>query len=285
MLDRRTDAYPTWDDTPHALKIMSKVVVRSGARVNGLSIVYTDGSVSNSYGSKCTEHVFELSPGEYISDVIVWENEADVSTVQFITTTGRFSPLYGGYRGVPRILNSAGGVLAGFSGRMTDPYKDRDTVGRVQAIWRHDIPHSSTPSENRQTTYIGGPGGQPFNDWPFNGSPHSAYIKGVNVWCRDEIGSIQVTYSQQCSGGTVELNAGPYCSKPRGEKRSFELDAEEHIIAVSGTQTDRVLRLCFFTNKGRTSPTFGKNDGEAFMHQPKTIDGKSMRLAFIMGKQ
>ncbi|KAG8793426.1 hypothetical protein FRC12_002801 [Ceratobasidium sp. 428] len=231
---------------------------------------------------------------------------------------GRFSPFYGGHHGVPRVLSSAGGVLAGFTGRMTNSGGDRNTVGRVQTIWRHDISHSSSLSGGRQTTYIGGPGGSAFNDWPFIGPPHSARIKQVNIWCGDVIDSIQaslnirysvkyqITYSQQTIGGTMELKAAPHCSEPGGGKQSFELDSEEHIIAVSGDQEkSQVLRLCFFTNKGmlliignlrsyqieilnwlgRTSPMYGNHNGKAFMHQPKTVDGKSMRLAFIMGKQ
>ncbi|KAG8777029.1 hypothetical protein FRC12_000570, partial [Ceratobasidium sp. 428] len=136
LLDGKTDVYATWDDTPHAMKAMSKVVVRCGIRICGLSAAYRDGSQSNSYGLMDTEHVFELNTGEYITDVVVWVNDDYISAIQFVTTTGRFSPIYGGYLGVPKILSSAGGVLAGFSGRMTKPRDNQDTVGRVQVTGR-----------------------------------------------------------------------------------------------------------------------------------------------------
>ncbi|KAG8793427.1 hypothetical protein FRC12_002802 [Ceratobasidium sp. 428] len=199
LLDGKTDIYPTWDDTPHAMKAMSKVVVRCGIRICGLSAAYRDGSQSNSYGLTGTEHVFEPNTGEYITDVVVWVNDDYISAIQFVTTTGRFSPIYGGYLGVPKILSSAGGVLAGFSGRMTKPRDNQDTVGRVQTVWRHDITHSFSLAGNRQTTYIGGAGGQPLNDWPFIGSPHSTYISQVDIWCRNGIAGIQASRSSVIS--------------------------------------------------------------------------------------
>ncbi|KAG8793414.1 hypothetical protein FRC12_002789 [Ceratobasidium sp. 428] len=93
-----------------------------------------------------------------------------------------------------------------------------------------------------------------------------------------------MTYSQKCDNGAV-VSQAPYRGKSEGEKHSFELAPEEYIVAVSGNQTDTlIVRLCFCTNKGRTSGHFGGNAGTAFMCQPQTTDGKSMRLAFVIAK-
>ncbi|KAG8777032.1 hypothetical protein FRC12_000573 [Ceratobasidium sp. 428] len=93
-----------------------------------------------------------------------------------------------------------------------------------------------------------------------------------------------MTYSQKSDHGAV-VSQAPYRGKLEGEKHSFELAPNEYIVAVSGNQNDRlIVRLCFFTNKGRTSGVFGGNNENAFMCQPQTIDGNSMRLAFTLGK-
>ncbi|KAG9120648.1 hypothetical protein FRC07_003790 [Ceratobasidium sp. 392] len=136
--------HPTWDDVPHALKTMSKVLVRSGHEVNGLSAVFTDGSRPNEYGAKGIEHQFELRSEEYISDVIVWD---EACAVQLVTTKGRFSPHFGGSGGTPKILSSKAGVLARFAGRMMKD-KEKEFVGRIQTIWRHDIPQAPLVSES-----------------------------------------------------------------------------------------------------------------------------------------
>ncbi|KAG9078604.1 hypothetical protein FS749_009340 [Ceratobasidium sp. UAMH 11750] len=72
--------------------------------------------------------------GEYISDIIVWNNTETVSAIQFVTTFGRISPHYGGNDGVPNLMNSGGGVLAGFSGRRTE-LDQNDVIGRIQVIF------------------------------------------------------------------------------------------------------------------------------------------------------
>ncbi|KAG8777034.1 hypothetical protein FRC12_000575 [Ceratobasidium sp. 428] len=282
-LDGRDDIHRTWDDTSHALKTMSRVITRGEKLVSGVSAEYADGSQSNAYGKGKHEHVFSLASGEYISDVVVCENPWDEHAIQFVTTRGRVSPFYGGSYGGLKILSCDDGVLAGFIGRIKR-WEEMDVVARIQAIWRRDIPRVPHTPSGRQAIYIGGLNGVPFSDWPYNPAPHTAYISRVDIQCGDAIRGIQMTYTQKCDDGAV-VSQTPYRGKSEGEKHSFELAPDEYIDAVSGNQTENtIVRLCYYTNKGRTSGHFGGNTGTAFMCQPQTTDGKSMRLAFIISK-
>ncbi|KAG9121666.1 hypothetical protein FRC07_002298 [Ceratobasidium sp. 392] len=279
ILDGAADIHPTWDDTPHALKTMLKVRVWSTQYVDSLSTVFADGCQSNPCGARDIERRFDLRNGEYISDVMVWDNTVGVCAVQFITTNGRLSPHFGGSNGTPKILSSEAGVLAGFIGRIAKR-NDKDMVGRIQAIWRHDIPQALSIPGGRHAVYIGGDGGLPFNDWPFNISP---YISRVDLRCESSINGIQMSYSQKRNGGTITSQA-PYHGGPGGAKQCFELGPDEHIVAVSGIQASVIVRLCFVTNEGRTSDAYGGDGREEFICQPQTIEGNSTRLAFIAGK-
>ncbi|KAG9094738.1 hypothetical protein FRC07_011261, partial [Ceratobasidium sp. 392] len=152
-LDGAGNLHPTWDDTPHALKTMLTVRVRCVQQVDGLSALFADGAQSNQHGAGGIEHRFELRS--------VWDDAGGVCAVQFVTTNGRFSLHFGGNGGTPKILSSEAGVLAGFIGRMTK-WNDKDTVGRIQTIWRHDIPQAPSMLGGRRAIYVGGAGGQPF---------------------------------------------------------------------------------------------------------------------------
>ncbi|KAG9101284.1 Zymogen granule membrane protein 16 [Ceratobasidium sp. UAMH 11750] len=283
VLNATTDTYGGWDDASRALSTISGVIIRYHRRVVGLSAVFMDGSQSNQYGSGCSEDTFELSNGEYISYVIVWNHKDSVRAVQFVTTGGRLSLHYGGIEGTPTILSCEGGVLAGFSGKMIN--LDKNTIGHIQAIWRHDIVQINSTRGGLCAEYFGGAGGQPFNDWPFfSRSPDSTYISSIEIRCNNEcIRGIQVTYAEQLDGRTL-VSRAPLRGEHADERHRFELAPGEHIVTVSGAETGVIARLCFITNTGRTSNAFGGNNGESFMCQPRTSYGKSMRLAFIAGK-
>ncbi|KAG8777031.1 hypothetical protein FRC12_000572 [Ceratobasidium sp. 428] len=151
-LDGRSDIHSTWDDTPFALKTMSRVIARCGTHVHGVSAEYADGSKSNGHGQGNNPHVFSLSCDEYISDVVVCENQWDTHAIQFVTTRGRFSPFYGGNYGGLKILSCDDGVLAGFTGRMTKSGKV-DIVARIQVAW---LPFGAVASLERLTLQKGG---------------------------------------------------------------------------------------------------------------------------------
>ncbi|KAG8793416.1 hypothetical protein FRC12_002791 [Ceratobasidium sp. 428] len=152
-LDGREDIHRTWDDTSHALKPMSRIIIRGETLVSGVSAEYADGSQSNAYGKGKHEHVFSLSCGEHISDVVICEDPWSTHAIQFVTTRGRVSPFYGGGYGGRNILSCDDGVLAGFIGRMKI-WQELDAVARVQTIWRRDIPRVPHTPSGKQAIYI-----------------------------------------------------------------------------------------------------------------------------------
>ncbi|KAG9094299.1 hypothetical protein FRC06_010928 [Ceratobasidium sp. 370] len=146
----------------HATRTISKVIARCGSRVDRLPAVFTDVSQPNQRGSWSNERIFELSNGEYISDVIVWNDANSVCAIQFVITQGKFSLHYGGNEGMPIILSSEGGVLA----ELVEITRDNEinAINHIQTIWRYDIPQTPGIPGERYMEYIGGSGGQPFND-------------------------------------------------------------------------------------------------------------------------
>lgn len=59
---------------------------------------------------------------------MVWADIDWVYALQFITSSGRISSLYGGKGGTPKVLSSEDGVLAGFSGNVKS-----STIHQIQA--------------------------------------------------------------------------------------------------------------------------------------------------------
>ncbi|KAG9078841.1 hypothetical protein FS749_009098 [Ceratobasidium sp. UAMH 11750] len=146
VLEGITGRYLSWDESSHALKPISSIAIGFSNRMDSLFVNYTDKSQSKHHGGNGQgQHTFDLNNGECISDIIVWNNIETVSAIQFVTTFGRISPHYGGNDGIPNLMNSEGGVLAGFSGRRTE-LDEKDVIGRIQTIWRHDIPQPSCNS-------------------------------------------------------------------------------------------------------------------------------------------
>ncbi|KAG8793423.1 hypothetical protein FRC12_002798 [Ceratobasidium sp. 428] len=244
-LDGRSDIHPTWDDTPLALKTMSRVVARCGTHVHGVSAEYADGSKSNRHGQENNPHVFSLSCGEYISDVVVCENPWDTHAIQLVTTRGRFSPFYGGNYGGLKILSSDDGVLAGFAGRMTKSGKV-DIVARIQVAWlpfgamtflerlalqKDELSISEDVTESSLPTGL-------LIQLP---TQHTSHASTFNV---------EIQFAAYSDHGVV-VSQAPYRGKLEGERHSFELAPDEYIVAVSGNQSDRlIVSLYFFTNKG-----------------------------------
>ena len=122
---------------PTTTKVLSRIIVRCGSRVDGIQCVYTDGSMTSSHGGTGgREEFFNLSPNEAIlvnkiynavrifthlsQTVQVWSG-SEVDALQFQTTMGRWSPKYGGSGGAPYIIrgnaNQKERALMGFKGR------------------------------------------------------------------------------------------------------------------------------------------------------------------------
>lgn len=70
--------------------------------------------------------------GEYICEVITWEDSHGVCALQFITSTGRISQNYGGNGGKPTIMRSTGGLLTAFAGQVKG-----GIVHRIQVLYPH----------------------------------------------------------------------------------------------------------------------------------------------------
>ncbi|QRV82906.1 Jacalin-like lectin domain protein [Ceratobasidium sp. AG-Ba] len=275
--DEPTKGSKTWNDADFAFRTLSSVAIRSGCRIDGLSLAYRDGSRTSHRGDHGGhEHSFDLAVDEHIIDVLVWKKRGILFGVQFITTKGRMSPHYGDHDGIPTLLSCSDGVLAGLSGS-----HDGGKIGPIQAIWRHDI-MPNVPIKYAE--YIGGTGGKPFNDWAYVGNSHFTHVSRIDINCGADIDGIQFTYTKK-QGADASITTANFHGARGGAKRNFQLDADDHIVSVCGTHNGRFLRgLCFGTYKGRTSSFFGENHGSQFKCQPRTKDGKAMRLYFVAGK-
>lgn len=93
-------------DTYSAVQV-SSIIVRAGAFVDGLEVVYSDGSrwgeISGGGGSA---YRFDLQPGEHLATIHV-RSGAWIDAVQLELTSGRRSAWYGGTGGGERTLSAS----------------------------------------------------------------------------------------------------------------------------------------------------------------------------------
>jgi hypothetical protein len=101
----------------------------------------------------------------------------------------------------------------------------------------------------------GGAGGTAFVDPPQEG----ARIAAVLVYVGANIHSVQMVYE---SRDKIRV-ASPRRGGPGGLARLFELEPDEHIIAVSGRRGERLHSIRFHTNK-RVSPEYGTAAGTPY---------------------
>lgn len=144
----------------------------------------------------------------------MWSNREWVCGIQFRTNTGRISPHYGGAEGTPAVARYKGGVLTAFSSLVRRHHHlGSDLVHRIQVsenycctnsnnvnacrqgIWRRDLVNKVPNEEEVFSTYLGGGGGTPFNDWAVVGNNSSMHIMRVDIGCWDLVDSIQVCTS------------------------------------------------------------------------------------------
>lgn len=280
-LDKPLDRCETWESNAHLGNVFSAILIESTNRVESLSGIHSESSEgSNDRGHYGKKHVFRLLHGEHINQVIVWNGENKVYGVQFVTTRGRVSPHYGGNDGVPAIMNSSESVLTGLIG-VGRPF---DGIAHLQTVWRRDIFHNGHESFTKYAAYFGGNAGIPFNDWSVVGYLSSTRISSIEANCGNDINGIQLNYATLCFGQATAVE-GIYHGKVIGEKRLIALESGENIIAVHGSHDGTgITSLVFTTDKGRSVDFSGMGQGTTFACQPKTSDGKPMRLAFIVGK-
>ncbi|CAE6452773.1 unnamed protein product [Rhizoctonia solani] len=251
----------SFDGASHTFKTLSKIAIFSdGYHIKSLAVKYTTEPSPIKYGADLkANNEFELRTGEHVTDVIIWKDHKGVCGIQLNTSQGRTSKHFGSDNGSPTILRSPGGCLAGFSGVVQG-----DKIHDLQTIWRHDVQGPGLGGDRAFSQYYGGVAGTPFSDWPF------------------------ITYEDIGPGGhgltpqQANYHGG---SSSGGKENSFELEANEQIVAVLGRFNKYIVQLCFVTNKGRTSEIFGGGDGEDFRCQaPKSSDGRATRLHYICGK-
>ncbi|QRV82452.1 Jacalin-like lectin domain protein [Ceratobasidium sp. AG-Ba] len=301
VLDGNSVGGYSFDGTPHALKTIKSIVVHSDSTVDSLQLSYADGMITESYGGPGgNKQSFHLQPGiftpslpptlvtftfssidEFIVEIMVWTDDETMCAIQFISNKGRVSPHYGGDNGVPRVLNSEGGALSAFSGKIKkNSYWKRDMVYRVQAIWRHNLAPLGLTRGHQYSDYIGGSSGVPFNDWPYSKPAETAFISEISIQGEKYIESIQATYTMSHLGQTS------FVQKPRhgnttGQGRAFVLRPGEYFVKAHGRYDDYIIQLCLVTSRGRSTPVHG-GSGHGNEFKCEAPDG--MCLSFILGK-
>ncbi|KEP48646.1 jacalin domain protein [Rhizoctonia solani 123E] len=278
-----------YDDTDNASKTIASVKLRNSDYIDCISLTYLDGMPSASRDAGKGGHVqphFTLINGEHITEVLSCFDGEWVRGIQFVTSAGRCSAIYGIFEGIPAISRSKGGILAGFSiNTKKHPTWDYLVTG-VRGIWRYDaLPR--VPKENDvYSDYFGASTGKGFNDRALIGNSNSMYISNIEVRSGSQIDSIQFTYSDSKNGQNDKIKTTRHGGSG-GTHHQFELGDGEHVVSISGRCNQQVVtQLCFGTNLGRTSEIYGMADGQEFSARaPLGENGKSLRLQYILGKR
>ncbi|CAE6397793.1 unnamed protein product, partial [Rhizoctonia solani] len=189
--------YIMHDGAYNASRTISRVEISSGDHIVALSVTYLDGATWRGGGTAGNEQTFALTEGEHIVEMLTCVDNEYLRAIQFITSKGRCSAIYGKLEGTPTISKSEGGVLAGFSISTKKHPEWGFLVTAVNGIWRHDlIPR--TPKENDvYSEYIGAKNqhGKGFNDRALIGNSSSIYITCVEIRAQGAIHSIECTYT------------------------------------------------------------------------------------------
>ncbi|KAI0804725.1 hypothetical protein BC629DRAFT_1283112 [Irpex lacteus] len=98
-------------------KVVRQVCVRSGARIDGLALDFTDGTSTAWHGGQGGNYsAYALESGEDFTHIRVTADENYILGLQFITSKGRESPWYGSRSGTSSGWELDGRALAGFMG-------------------------------------------------------------------------------------------------------------------------------------------------------------------------
>ncbi|KAG9090240.1 hypothetical protein FRC07_012153, partial [Ceratobasidium sp. 392] len=187
----------TFDGTLNATGKIKNIVLHGATFIDSIAMEYSNGAnTARQGGPGGHKQVFSLSPGkhaydikvsllliqlpayvsdEFIVEVLVWENHQATCGIQFMTSTGRISPHYGGDRGTPSILSSEDGVLVAFSGKLTmDSYCKYDVIYRLQFVYS-SIHNGKTSTV--EGAWHGGGGGRLGSFW-LNPGEHIVKVQG-----------------------------------------------------------------------------------------------------------
>lgn len=114
-----TEAGSVFDDVATRgalLGKISKITVRHGEFIDKLTVQYQSGAVFTHGGEGGTVAEFVLNDDEWITEVRARVGD-NVDSLQFVLSSGRMSPAYGGTGGTPVPFKTTGSVIAGFFGR------------------------------------------------------------------------------------------------------------------------------------------------------------------------
>ncbi|CCO37397.1 hypothetical protein BN14_11553 [Rhizoctonia solani AG-1 IB] len=199
------------DDTVNASKNIWRVEIRGASHIIGLSVHYFDGVISRGGRDGGNHHMFTLTEGEYIIEMLTCADGEWLRGMQFITNMGRCSVIYGSLEGVPVISRSKGGILVGLT-TSTKKHPEWDyLVTSVNGIWRRDFIRSVPKEDDVYSDYFGArtESGTGFNDRALIGNSSSMQVSGVEIWSGVDIDGIQLCFgtnrgrtSDICGGGT-----------------------------------------------------------------------------------
>ncbi|CAE6528262.1 unnamed protein product [Rhizoctonia solani] len=273
----------------NALRPIQQIEVGfSDGRIQSLSIRYVGGLVSGPYGclgDATRLNKFNLARGEFITDIFIWPTDYFIVSFQLVKNTGHVSPIYGATRGItqpPHLLSGNGKALVGLSGGY-----DATGITQLQAIWHSDL--EAINYRRTQTSFIGGPDGDFWNDLKFIGDRHTARISEIIARSAGAgyLAGLQITYTPHIGGYPVRHEA-PIHGTEDGQVTTWTLEDGEHITGVRGRHDGTsICELQFMTDRpNRVSPAFGKPDGDFSFSfaAPDNQEGKNMVLQYMLGK-
>jgi hypothetical protein len=252
-----------------------QIVVRHGDRVDAIGVLWANGKFLNHGGTGGSESIINLDPDELILQVEGLSGDG-LDQVIFISTKAQYGPFGGitipplaGHEadpfalqepvtlsgGFPFTVDFGGSVLHYFFGRSGSLI---DQIGCA-----FGDPPRALPTTIVRSAEHGGAGGSAFDDLSAAGN-NLGKIVAIKVRHGDRVDSIDVSYAGQ-SGSTAHGGGG-------GSEDTFSLDPDEWITEVHGRSGDMVDQLQFLTSKGRVSPVYGGNGGNAFIESwPKSV--------------
>lgn len=251
---------------------ITRIVVRSGSKIDALTVYYANNSWTTHGGSGGRPSVISLEKDEYIIKVSGRAGSV-IDQLTFFTSKGRTLGPYGGGGGSPFSLDFQGQVLHFFTGRSSKK------INRIGCGYGERQP--KLPNDIVTTKTHGGGGGSPFDDLPVA----VGKIKSITVRHGAVIDQIACNYDiggHQAHGGNG------------GGQSTFNLGEDEYITEVRGRAGRLIDSLQFVTNKNRQSPQYGSpTGGSPFTEKEdrrilRAIHGRSGgkldQLGFYFGK-
>ncbi|KAF5339698.1 hypothetical protein D9758_014901 [Tetrapyrgos nigripes] len=257
---------PTAFEDPVTLRVLSRIYLRCGSRLDGIQCEYDDGLTTPWHGGQGgTAQIFvlDLTKGEAIVSMTIWSG-LDVDAIQFVTSLGRVSPKYGGSGGSPGIwrgnLGNKARALMGWKGTS-------DTLVRyLEPVWSDTQDLSGTHVVVGESK--GGNGGTAFDMLDTAGDPLTTRLSSITVHSGSGIDAIECTFQV----GNKTVSSGKKGGNG-GSAHTFELRFEEQITRIEGRANTGLCKLQFFTNQGRSSDVYGSNTaGDPFIWLPPSYD-------------